>query len=139
MGVSSSSGPSTAIVLFTDIVGSTELRVRLGEDAAEEVRRLHDRLVSGAIDTNHGRVVKGLGDGVMAVFTGAAEAVAAAVAIQRAVHRQHRASPDSPGFEIRVGLSAGDVTKNQIVEMSTHTPARAAIAIIADSKPLPVE
>jgi class 3 adenylate cyclase/DNA-binding CsgD family transcriptional regulator len=110
MGVSSSSGPSTAIVLFTDIVGSTELRVRLGEDAAEEVRRLHDRLVSGAIDTNHGRVVKGLGDGVMAVFTGAAEAVAAAVAIQRAVHRQHRASPDSPGFEIRVGLSAGDVT-----------------------------
>src|SRR5207244_951466 len=34
---------STAIVVFTDLVGSTELRSRLGEDAAEELRRKHDR------------------------------------------------------------------------------------------------
>src|SRR5439155_23451159 len=33
---------STAIVLFTDLVGSTELRSRLGEDAADHIRRAHD-------------------------------------------------------------------------------------------------
>jgi class 3 adenylate cyclase len=38
-------GRSTAIVLFTDLVGSTELRSRLGEEGTEEVRRKHDRLV----------------------------------------------------------------------------------------------
>src|SRR5205085_11789968 len=40
---------STAIVVFTDLVGSTELRSRLGEDAAEELRRHHDRLITGAV------------------------------------------------------------------------------------------
>ena len=59
-------GRSTAIVLFTDLVGSTELRSRLGEDAAEELRREHDRLIAGAVETNRGRLVKHLGDGVMA-------------------------------------------------------------------------
>src|SRR4029077_8190541 len=101
------SGPSTAIMLFTDVVGSTELRARLGEDAAEEVRRLHDRLVHGAIRAHHGRVVKGLGDGVMATFSGAAEAVVAAVSIQRALGRQRRVTAAAARFEVRIGLSAG--------------------------------
>ncbi|MDQ1517460.1 MAG: hypothetical protein QOE80_3290, partial [Actinomycetota bacterium] len=110
MGSLSGDFRSTAIVLFTDLVGSTELRSRVGEDAAEEARRVHDRLVSGAIDARQGRVVKGLGDGVMATFAGAAEAVAAAVAIQQALDRHRRGAPASPGFDVRIGLSAGDVT-----------------------------
>jgi class 3 adenylate cyclase len=110
MGLPGRAGPSTAIVLFTDVVGSTELRVRVGEDAAEEARRVHDRLVGGAIEANHGRVVKSLGDGVMAVFTGAAEAVTAAVAIQRVLDRHSLGVPQSSRFEVRIGLSAGDVT-----------------------------
>src|SRR2546423_2634771 len=61
-------GRSTAIVLFTDLVASTALRSGLGDVAAEEIRRRHDRLVSGAVNTNRGRVVKNLGDGVMAAF-----------------------------------------------------------------------
>src|SRR6266446_7043208 len=73
---------STAIVLFTDLVGSTELRSRLGEDAAEELRRDPDRLIASAVEGNRGRLVKNVGDGVMATFTGASDALAAAVAIQ---------------------------------------------------------
>jgi class 3 adenylate cyclase len=76
-------GRATATVLFTDLVGSTELRGRLGDDAAEELRRAHDRLLTEAVEGNGGRVVKGLGDGIMATFTGAADAVAAAVAVQQ--------------------------------------------------------
>jgi class 3 adenylate cyclase len=101
-------GPSTATVLFTDLVGSTETRSTLGDEAADELRRRHDRLITTAVEANRGRVVKGLGDGVMAVFAGAADAVAAAVAIQQAFDRLNRASGGR--FEVRIGLSAGDVS-----------------------------
>jgi class 3 adenylate cyclase len=98
---------STAIVLFTDLVGSTELRSRLGEDAAEALRQQHDALVSGAIEANRGTVVKNLGDGIMATFAGAADAVGAAVAIQQAIERHNRSSASALG--VRIGISAGDV------------------------------
>ena len=96
-------------MLFTDLVGSTELRGRLGDEAANELRRVHDRLLSQAVESNGGRVVKGLGDGIMAVFTGAADAVAAAVAIQQAVDRMNRSGKAQALLDVRVGLSAGDV------------------------------
>jgi len=102
-------GRSTAIVLFTDLVGSTELRVRLGEDAAEEIRRNHDRLVADAVEGNRGRVIKNLGDGVMAAFAGASDAVAAAVRIQQTLDRHKGASAAGVPLKVRIGLSAGDV------------------------------
>ncbi|MGH9010386.1 MAG: ATP-binding protein [Acidimicrobiia bacterium] len=100
----------TATVLFTDLVGSTDLRGRLGEEAAEELRRTHDRLLAQAVEARGGQVVKGLGDGIMAAFTGVADAVAAAVAIQQAVDRLNREGKTPSPLEVRVGLSTGDVT-----------------------------
>lgn len=98
----------TATILVTDLVGSTALRANLGEDRAESVRREHDRALIDAARANGGTVLKGLGDGVLVMFAGAAEAVAASVAMQRAVELQGR----NEGLElaIRVGVSAGDVT-----------------------------
>ena len=101
---------STAIVLFTDLVGSTELRSRLGEEAAEVVRRRHDGLVAGAIEANRGRLVKNLGDGFMATFTGASDAIAAAAGIQQALDRHNRSGAGAAPLELRIGISAGDVT-----------------------------
>jgi class 3 adenylate cyclase len=98
-----------AVVLFTDLVGSTELRGRLGEEAADELRRKHDQLLAQAVEANNGRLVKGLGDGVMATFAGAADAVVAAVAIQQAVDRLNRSGKSPVPLAVRVGLSAGDV------------------------------
>jgi len=98
---------STAIVLFTDLVGSTELRSRLGEDAADALREQHDALVTGAIEANRGTVVKHLGDGFMANFAGASDAVSAAVATQQALERHNRAGAANLG--VRIGISAGDV------------------------------
>jgi len=100
---------STAIVLFTDLVGSTEQRSRLGEDAAEQLRRDHDRLITSAVEANRGRLVKNLGDGVMATFTGASDAIAAAVAIQQALDRHNRSDASNVPLEVRIGVSAGDV------------------------------
>jgi class 3 adenylate cyclase len=99
----------TATILVTDLVGSTELRARLGEDAADRLHRLHDRFLHDAVETRGGVVVKGLGDGILASFSGAAEAVVSAIAVQQAADSHTRRHPDQ-ALVIRVGLSAGDVT-----------------------------
>jgi class 3 adenylate cyclase/tetratricopeptide (TPR) repeat protein len=102
-------GRSTAIILFTDLVGSTELRSRLGEEAADELRRRHDRLVTDRIEANRGQLVKNLGDGLMATFAGASDGVAAAVSIQQVLDRHNRSGASAAPLEVRIGLSAGDV------------------------------
>jgi class 3 adenylate cyclase len=98
----------TATILVTDLVGSTALREALGEERAEFVRREHDRALIDAAQSNGGTVVKSLGDGVLVMFAGAAEAVAAATAMQRAIDLQARNG--GLALSIRVGISAGDVT-----------------------------
>jgi class 3 adenylate cyclase/tetratricopeptide (TPR) repeat protein len=99
----------TLSVLFTDLVGSTELRSRLGEDVADVIRRAHDSLIAEVIVGNGGRVVKGLGDGFLATFGSAGRAVAAAVAIQQGFDAQRFVEPHVE-LPIRIGISLGDVT-----------------------------
>lgn len=107
----SRAGPSvgTATVMFTDLVGSTALRSRVGEVAADVVRGIHDGILIEAVDSNDGRIVKHLGDGVMATFGSSANAVAAAVAIQQAIDVANRRSVGER-LQLRIGLSVGDVT-----------------------------
>jgi class 3 adenylate cyclase len=99
----------TATILVSDLVGSTELRVRLGEEEADRLRRVHDALLATAVEGNNGRVVKGLGDGVLAMFESAADAVSAGVAIQQAAFGHARTDPDR-ALDIRIGISAGDIS-----------------------------
>src|SRR4051794_14823172 len=96
----------TVTVLFTDLVGSTALLSRVGEEVAETLRREHFGLLRDAIRPSHGREVKNLGDGLMVVFQSAADGVAAAIDIQRAFHARNRHG-DHP-LLVRVGLSLGD-------------------------------
>jgi class 3 adenylate cyclase/tetratricopeptide (TPR) repeat protein len=98
----------TATILVTDLVGSTETRVRLGEDHAEDLRRAHDALLVGQAAAHGGNVIKGLGDGVLVAFAGAAEALSAAVAMQQALDAYR--GREGLALTMRVGLSAGDVT-----------------------------
>ena len=107
MGAGDSSG--TATVLFTDLVGSTASRARLGEEAAEALRKVHDGLIDKAIGSKGGKVVKHLGDGVMATFASAADALSAAVAVQQALARHNRSGHAADALEVRIGLAAGDV------------------------------
>lgn len=101
-------GSGTRTILFTDMVGSTALRSRLGDRVVEQFRRDHDALLADAVVAHSGTVVKNTGDGVMAVFEGAGDASACAVAMQQAIDRYRRKR--EVALEIRVGLSAGDVT-----------------------------
>ena len=72
---------SLMVFLFTDLVGSTSLYSGLGDRRADELRQDHDRLLRHCVAAHGGVAVKNTGDGVMAVFMSAVEAVACAVAI----------------------------------------------------------
>ncbi len=96
-------------VLFTDVVGSTELASRLSPDIADVVRRGHFSILRQAIAQAGGREVKNLGDGLMVVFASASSALACAAAMQQGVEFDNREREHSVG--LRVGLSGGEVTR----------------------------
>ena len=95
-------------ILFTDIVGSTELSQRLSAEAADEVRRGHFSILRQAITESGGTEVKNLGDGLMVVFSSASAALACAVAMQQGVEQENRECRHPVG--LRVGLSVGEAS-----------------------------
>jgi class 3 adenylate cyclase len=96
-----------AIVVFSDLVDSTQLLARLGDDRMEEVRRAHIGDVRGAVEAAGGRVIKTLGDGAMASFESALGALRAAAGIQAGVERLD-AAHSGLGIVARVGVAAGE-------------------------------
>ena len=95
-------------VLFSDLVGSTALATRLGDDEADRVRRSITDIEARAVERGGGQVVKRLGDGMMAVFTSAAAALDAAVELQQ---RTMMLASNQPtwGVQLRIGVAAGEV------------------------------
>ena len=77
-------------ILFTDIVGSTELSQRLSAEDADEVRRGHFAVLRQAVAESGGTEVKNLGDGLMIVFASASAALMCAVAMQQGVEQNNR-------------------------------------------------
>jgi len=123
----------TATILVTDLVGSTELRARLGDEHAERLRRVHDRLLRTSVETHGGTVIKGLGDGVLASFAEAGGALAAAVGIQLAADAHSQRHPDL-ALILRVGLSAGDVTVDADDSFGTPVVEAARLCAAADGR-----
>ncbi len=96
-------------ILFTDLVGSTDLASELGDGAADQLRRDHFSSLREAIAATRGVEVKTIGDSLMVSYGGAADALAGAVAMQRAVDRHNRRMADRR-LDMRIGISAGDAT-----------------------------
>ena len=94
-------------VMFTDIVGSTELAQRMGDDVAFELVTQHDLIVRSSVDEGMGRVIKHTGDGIMAVFVSPVQAVRTACRIQAEVTSLARAE-GQPRFQVRIGVAAGE-------------------------------
>ena len=94
-------------VMFTDIVGSTEMCSRHGDDAAIAMLEVHDRIVRAALGDHKGREVKHTGDGIMAAFNSAASAVKSACRLLGDLRDHNAGGPPYP-VEARVGISAGE-------------------------------
>jgi class 3 adenylate cyclase/tetratricopeptide (TPR) repeat protein len=101
----------TFTILFTDLEGSTDLRVRVGDGTANEVIRLHDELVRSRLEIAGAVETKSLGDGFMALFGSANQAIEAATSIQRAIEEHNEANLDMQ-LSVRMGLNSGDVTQS---------------------------
>jgi class 3 adenylate cyclase/energy-coupling factor transporter ATP-binding protein EcfA2 len=100
---------TTATVLFCDLVGSTAQRTALGDDAADRLTAALDRMLRDAVGDHHGSVIKGTGDGIMAVFAATNDALSAAEAAHQAAERHNREATDLEQLVLRAGVSAGDV------------------------------
>jgi class 3 adenylate cyclase len=90
-------------VLFTDLVGHTEMMSRLGDERGRDVPREHERITREVLKANGGTEVKTMGDGFMASFGSVTKAVECAVALQRAF-----AGREGEPLNVRVGLNAGE-------------------------------
>jgi class 3 adenylate cyclase len=117
--------PGIRTVLFTDIVNSTSLTQKLGDEMAMEFLRVHDRIVREALAAAKGREVKHTGDGIMASFVSAAAAVRCAMQIQRELARRQRQEQDHH-IKVRIGGAAGEPVEqnNDIFGTTVQLAAR---------------
>ncbi len=90
-----------AAILFTDIVGYTAL---MGEDEAKafQLLKANRHLQKPLIEQFHGQWIKEIGDGVLAIFSSATDAVACACTILNEAYKV-------PGLQLRIGIHLGDI------------------------------
>jgi len=94
-------------VLFTDIVGSTEMTQMLGDDGAQKVLRTHNQIVRDTLEQFDGTEVKHTGDRIIAYFSTTSTGVEASIVIQRLIAEHNETKPDLP-LRIKLGLNTGE-------------------------------
>jgi class 3 adenylate cyclase len=109
-----------ATVLFTDIVGSTDQAVAMGDQRWRSLLDRHDEALRREIDRHRGREVKTTGDGFLAAFDGPARAVQCATAAVDAVRPL--------GIELRAGVHTGECEQrgDDLGGIAVHIGARVA-------------
>lgn len=107
-----------ATVMFTDIVGSTERAVKMGDRSWTALLDEHDATVRRVVETFQGRVVKQTGDGFMATFDGPNRAIRCADSLQRVLAGK--------GIAIRSGIHTGEaeLRTNDLGGIAVHMAAR---------------
>jgi pimeloyl-ACP methyl ester carboxylesterase len=107
-----------ATVLFTDIVGSTQKAVELGDRRWRALLAAHDAAVRRQLERFRGREVDTAGDGFFATFDGPARGVRCATSIRDAA--------GALGIEIRAGLHTGEceLDGESVRGIAVHTGAR---------------
>jgi class 3 adenylate cyclase len=119
-------------ILFTDIVGSTEMTSRLGDRMATELVRAHDSVVRRSLSHHMGREVKHTGDGIMATFASTAAAVDCAIEIQQEFQGYNRGNPEP--IHVRIGLDCGEPVEdsNDLFGTTVQLAARLCAAASTD-------
>jgi class 3 adenylate cyclase len=107
-----------ATVLFSDIVGSTEMASSLGDRRWKELLDAHDDVSGAVVERFRGRVVDRQGDGFLAIFDGPARAIRCALALRDAMKEL--------GIRTRAGLHTGEIDKREsnVGGIAVHIGAR---------------
>jgi pimeloyl-ACP methyl ester carboxylesterase len=107
-----------ATVLFTDVVGSTELAAELGDRRWRGLLEDHDATAGRALEAHQGSLIKSTGDGLLATFDRPAAAIRCAQSLREALSRQ--------GIQIRAGVHTGEIElmDQDVGGMAVHIAAR---------------
>ena len=119
-------------IMFTDIVDSTGLTSRLGNELAVEMVRAHDAMVRRALGDYNGRVVKHTGDGIMASFDDASAAVQTSAAIQKAFEDFNAVSEEK--LKIKIGIDVGEPVEDSNDLFGTTVQMAARLCQAADAE-----
>ena len=96
-------------ILAADVVGYSRL-VRADEERTlERLKVLHDEIINPKVAEHNGRIVKLMGDGMLAEFSSVVDAVRAAIEAQRSFTERNAGLPEEQRIEFRVGINLGDV------------------------------
>lgn len=119
-------------IMFTDIVGSTEITTRLGDRMSTELIRAHDAIVRRSLNQHGGREVKHTGDGIMASFISTTQSVECAAAIHQEFRRYNLGNAEP--IHIRIGIDCGEPVEdsNDIFGSTVQLAARLCAAASAD-------
>jgi len=98
-----------AAILATDVVGYSRLIRADEEGTIAALKSLRADLIDPKIAAHHGRIVKLMGDGMLAEFPSVVDAVRAAVETQQAVAEHNSGLPEDKRIEFRVGINLGDI------------------------------
>lgn len=127
-----SEASSLLTILFTDLVGSTELTQRLGDARAQDLLRTHNAIIRERLREHGGTELKTTGDGFMASFPSASRALDCAIAVQQAL-AAHNDGRKADAIVVRIGLNAGEPVAEE--EDLFGTAVQAAARIAARARP----
>ncbi len=94
-------------IMFTNLKDSTRMTTLHGDTKALHLLHVHNALTRNSLNAHRGREIKHTGDGIMASFASAPDAVECAITIQKAFAAYNQEHPETP-LHLRIGLSAGE-------------------------------
>jgi len=122
----------TKTFMFTDIVNSTDMVALMGDSAWEALLGWHDRELRAAFASHRGVEVNHTGDGFFVSFDHVADAVDAAVAIQRRLAEHRREHGFAPSVRIGLHTAEATVDGNDYRGQGVHVAARVGAIGSAD-------
>lgn len=105
-------------IMFTDIVGSTDIVRQIGDRAWSDTLEAHHAEVRNQLAIHFGREIKTTGDGFLAMFDGPARAIRCGQSIQSAMQ--------AIGLKVRIGLHTGEclISGEDVSGIAVHIAAR---------------
>ena len=94
-------------VLFTDLVGSTEMFQERGDAAATGLIRRQQQILEGELSRHGGKLLKTIGDSLMVIFPKAKKAIQCAIAMQLAMEQYNDQAPPADQMHVRIGVHWG--------------------------------
>ena len=98
-----------AAILAADVVGYSRMMATNEAATFATLQRHRSEVLTPAIARHHGRVVKLMGDGILAEFPSIVEAVDCAVKVQQEMARRNNGLGDDDRLAFRIGVHLGDV------------------------------